>query len=267
MALVSQTDIEAFRRDGVLLVRGMFADWVAPLQAGVATNLAEPGPDARKYLDEENRLFLSDYCNWARIAEYDDFARNSDCAALAAELMGSRTARLFHEHALIKTAGANVPTPWHHDQPYYCVDGNQNVSVWLPLDPIPREISVEFIAGSHAWGRTFQPQRFSRAPLYEGVDTYEELPDFEAERDSYDIRGFELEPGDAICFHFMTVHGAPANLSKQRARRAVSFRFVGDDATFARRPGMTSPPFHNVRLEHGAPMEAPEFPLLWPRAA
>ena len=142
MALVSQTDIEAFRRDGVLLVRGMFADWVAPLQAGVATNLAEPGPDARKYLDEENRLFLSDYCNWARIAEYDDFARNSDCAALAAELMGSRTARLFHEHALIKTAGANVPTPWHHDQPYYCVDGNQNVSVWLPLDPIPREISV-----------------------------------------------------------------------------------------------------------------------------
>jgi hypothetical protein len=37
---------------------------------------------------------------------------------------------------------------------------------------------------------------------------------------------------------------------------------VGEDATFARRPGVTSPPFREVRLAHGAPLEGPEFPLL-----
>ena len=251
----------------MLLVKGLFADWVEPLRAGIARNMAEPSPIARRYLDDDGRLFLSDYCSWARIPEYGDFARRSPAAALAAELMGSGSVRLIHEHVLVKEAGAAVPTPWHHDQPFYCVDGNQNVSLWLPLDPIPRAISPEFIAGSHAWGRTFQPQRFSRAPLYEGVDTYDDLPDFEAERDEHDIRTYELGPGDAICFHFMTVHSAPANTGRALARRAISFRWIGDDARYAKRPGTTSPPFSDVTLEHGAVMDAPQFPLVWPRAA
>ena len=53
---------------------------------------------------------------------------------------GSKTVRLFHEHVLVKEPGADVPTPWHHDQPYYCVDGRQNVSLWAPLDPVGREV-------------------------------------------------------------------------------------------------------------------------------
>ena len=52
-------------------------------------------------------------------------------------LMGSRSVRLFHEHVLVKEPNADVPTPWHHDQPYYCVDGDQNVSMWIALDAVP----------------------------------------------------------------------------------------------------------------------------------
>lgn len=265
-AIVEPAEIESYRTDGVVCLRGLFADWVETLRAGVDRNLAEPGPDGKLYRDEGGRLFMSDYCNWARISEYEDFLRRSRCAEVAARLMGSETARLFHEHVLVKEPGATTPTPWHHDQPYYCVDGRQNVSIWIPLDPVARDTSVEFVAGSHLWSRTFTPERFNKQALYGEADTYERLPDIEAQRADLDIRGFDVEPGDAICFHFLTVHGAPGNRARGRYRRAVSARWIGDDARFAVRPGPTSPPFREVTLKHGDPMDAPEFPLIWPRA-
>ena len=90
----------------------------------------------------------------------------------------------------------------------------------------------------------------------------EPVPDIDAERDKYRILGWDLQPGDAVAFHFMTLHGAPANKNTKRRRRAVSTRLVGDDAVFAIRKGVTSPPFRNVKLAAGAPLEAPEFPLV-----
>ena len=86
--------------------------------------------------------------------------------------------------------------------------------------------------------------------------------DIDNHRADYRILGWDLEPGDAIAFNFRTIHGAPANKRQDRARRAFSLRVVGDDATFARRSGVTSPPFRKVTLAHGAPLEGPEFPLL-----
>ena len=59
------------------------------------------------------------------------------CPRLAATLLGE-TPRFFHEHALVKEQDTHEATPWHHDEPYYCVDGDRNVSLWLPLDPVPR---------------------------------------------------------------------------------------------------------------------------------
>ena len=31
----------------------------------------------------------------------------------------------YHEHVFTKDPGTNHATPWHHDQPYYPVDGWQ----------------------------------------------------------------------------------------------------------------------------------------------
>ena len=30
-------------------------------------------------------------------------------------------------------------TPWHQDQPYYNISGQQNCSFWIPVDPVGRE--------------------------------------------------------------------------------------------------------------------------------
>ncbi len=263
-AALSDDAIADFRRDGAVLVKGLLADRVAALREAVAQNMAAPSEFERTYKPEDGAApFFQDFCNWQRIPGYRDAVENSAMAELAARLMGSRTARIFHEHVLVKEPGNSMETPWHQDQPYYLVDGNQSVSFWVPLDPVPRSIALEFVAGSQNWGKDFRPQRFDGSALYAG-DEAEAVPDVAARRDTWRILGWEMEPGDALAFHFRCLHGAPANTTTNR-RRAVSFRFVGDDARFAKRKGRTSPPFPHLTFEDGAPFEGPEFPVLWPR--
>ena len=60
--------------------------------------------------------------------------------------MQSNKVNLFHEHVLIKEKGSKR-TPWHQDQGYYCVQGRDNVSIWIPLDKIDINSSMEFILG------------------------------------------------------------------------------------------------------------------------
>ncbi len=262
--LVPGPAIESFKADGAVLLKGYFRDWVEPLRAGIERNLREPGPFQRVYTPKGGSgRFVGDYCNWARIPEYRRFVLESPAARVAQQLMGSRTVRIFHEHILVKEPGTRELTPWHHDQPYYCVDGAQNVSLWMPLDRVPRDICVEFVAGSHRWGRWFRPQKFTGIAYDHKSDALEDMPDIGAHRSDYRLLSWDVEPGDAIAFHFLTVHGAPGNLTNNR-RRAFATRWLGDDAVYAVRSGEISPPFPGLdrRLTPGAPMAAEEFPLV-----
>lgn len=253
--------VDEFQRDGVALLRGVFADWVEELRRGVKRNMAAPSWRERSIRpDDGTAAFFQDFCNWNTIPEYRRFVTGSPAAAVAGRLMRSGTARLFHEHILVKEPGSSVVTPWHHDMPYYCVDGSMNCSLWIALDPVARDCVIEYVAGSHRWGREFRPERFNGTSLTPG-DTRERIPDISADRDAYDIRGWAMEPGDAVAFTYRTVHGAPANTSANR-RRAFSIRFVGDDAVYAEK-GVHSPPFPEIGLEVGAPLAGSDFPVLW----
>lgn len=263
-SFVTAETIADFQRDGAVLIKGLLAGHVASLAEAVAANMAKPSPFERSYRPADgSAMFFQDYCNWRSFEGYRRAIEDPVMGEAAALLMGSRTARIFHEHVLVKEPGNSMKTPWHQDQPYYLVEGRQSVSFWVPLDPVPREISVEYVAGSHRWGREFRPQRFDGTALYQG-DASEAVPDVERERDKLTVLGWAMHPGDAVAFDFRCLHGAPANTTTNR-RRAVSFRWVGDDARFAKRRGRTSPPFPDLVFEDGAPFEGPDFPVLWPR--
>ena len=265
-AHVQAHSIEQFQQQGATVLRGVFADWVEVLREGIAANMADPNPNARIYHDENGGgRFFVDYCSWQRIPDYREFIFNSPVAEIASELMESNSVQLFHEHVLVKEAQTGVPTPWHQDMPYYCVDGQKTLSLWIPLDTVPRERTLEFIAGSHRWGKFYRPRRFDGSPLNEG-DDLEQLPDIDASRDEYNIVGWAVEPGDAVVFDFRTVHGAPGNNSCDDQRRAFSLRLVGENTRFVRRPGrVTSPPFEDITLQHGEPLTGSAFPVLFTR--
>lgn len=256
---------EIFSRDGAVILRGVFKDWIEPLREAMQYNLSHPGPYFRNYTPDlvEGRFF-GDYCNWRSNPGYRAFIEQGPGAQLARRLMGSQTVRIFHEHALIKEQGNSNTTPWHHDEPYYCVKADQTVSIWLPLDPVARDSSLEFVAGSHRWGKLFRPRKFSGVDYDHKSDRLETMPDIEANRGDYQILGWELEPGDAIAFDYLTVHGAPGNRSDQHARRVLSTRWLGDNAEFIDRGGETSPPFPHLQtsLKTGETLPENEFPFI-----
>jgi ectoine hydroxylase-related dioxygenase (phytanoyl-CoA dioxygenase family) len=254
--------VEAFRRDGVAVLRDLLtAEQVQILAAGVERNLADLSPLGMNATKEgEPGAFYEDFRNWGRIPEYEEAIRASAVPAAAGALMGSNTVRLFHDHLLVKEAGTRDRSPWHQDQPYYSIDGRQTVSFWIPLDPVERPSTLEFVAGSHD-GKWFMPRSFVKGtPMVFDEGALEEVPDIEADRSAWDIKGWELRPGDAVAFNMLTLHGAAGSPTR---RRAFSLRLVGDDVTWAPRPHRTSPPYEEVDLPAGAPLEHPSFPVLW----
>ena len=253
--LPSDDTVAAFAADGAVVLRGVFADWVEPLRAGTAAIMAHPSPRERSYAPKDGSgFFFQDLCNWRDIADYRAFVLGSPAARVAARLMGTKTARFFHDHVLVKEPGSSIVTPWHQDMPYYCVSGEDNVSFWIPLDPVPQATSLEIVAGSHKWGLEHRPRRFDGSILIDG-DTRPDIPDIEADRSKYRVLSWAMEPGDAVAFAFSAVHGAAANVSTTR-RRVFSARFVD-------RGGKGSPPLAHLTLKTGDPLDGPDFPVVW----
>lgn len=128
MVEISKEQIEAFDRDGVVLLPGLLADRVTELAVAVAENMAAPSRFERTYRPADGTApFFQDFCNWQRIPGYRDAVLNSAMAEVAARLMRSKAARFFHDHVLVKEPGNSMPTPWHQDQPYYLVEGPKSV--------------------------------------------------------------------------------------------------------------------------------------------
>jgi ectoine hydroxylase-related dioxygenase (phytanoyl-CoA dioxygenase family) len=202
-------------------VRGLLDDReVARLAQGVEQNLAEPSERAIEGGEPGAGRFFEDFRNWTRVPAYEEVIRGSRLGEVAAQLMGCRTARLHHDHLLVKEPGTTIRTPWHQDQPFYNVDGVDTVSFWIPLDPVARESTLEFVAGSHATCTWYMPRSFfdDRALVFDD-GAFEEVPEVEADRGAHAILGWALEPGDAVAFNMLTLHAAAG--SRRRRTRVL----------------------------------------------
>ncbi len=254
----SKQDIDTYQREGVVLLRGLFAQHVDTLRGGVQANMEQPGPYASENEKAgETGRFFDDYCNWQRIPQFDAVVHDPKIIHAASALMMSDRVQMFHDHVLVKEPGTSMATPWHSDGPYYFVEGQQTVSFWVPLDPVS-DASLRCVAGSHLWEKDVLPTRWaSEAAFFEG--DYMPVPDPDAE--GMTIREWQMEPGDAVAFQFRTLHGARGNQSTQR-RRAFSLRLIGDDARYVERPGPTSPPFPGHNMTPGQSLREDWFPVL-----
>ena len=257
--------VQAWQRDGAVCLRQLLTpDEVAQLRRGIDANLAAPSPRAIVASNAEDPgRFVEDFCNWQHNADYRAVLFTSALAAAAARLMKSRGVRLYHDHMLTKEPGTRARTPWHQDQPYYNIAGHQNVSFWIPVDPVRRHSTLEFVAGTHQ-GPWLMPRTFmGREARWFPEGSLAELPDIEATRDAWPILGWALEPGDVVAFHMLALH-ASAGVDGDVRRRVFSARFIGDDIRHAPRHWKTSPAFPGLadELPAGAPMAHALFPLL-----
>jgi ectoine hydroxylase-related dioxygenase (phytanoyl-CoA dioxygenase family) len=264
---IPETAVADFQRDGAVVLRGVLnAEQVALLEQGIEYNLAHLSALAQvASKGDDPGKFVEDFCTWHSNPAYTSIMRESALPRVARELMQSQSVRIYHDHLLVKEPGTRQPTPWHQDQPYYNVSGRQNVSFWIPVDPVSVESTLRFVAGSHA-GTWYMPRTFRDHQAKWFPDgALAELPAIDEQPEHYPQLAWAMEPGDVVAFHMLTLH-ASGGVSPSRRRRVFSARYLGDDARHAPRPWRTSPPFAGLsdRLADGAVMDDVLFPRVGP---
>ena len=242
---LSEEEVASFRTNGVVKVSGAVdPSWIPELLAVADGQLTKPS----KWVNDvnagasENRLFTDRYL-WRHNDVIHRFVHDSGCARLAAQAMGSNSARFYFDHLLIKKVNTPTITPWHQDAPYWPFRGKQIASIWLALTPVTVEGSgMEFIRGSHLDDVYYLPEVFGGADNKSGQWANEQrgvaVPDIDANRKEYDIVSFEMAPGDALIFSAWILHGARGNSSSTQDRVALSTRWLGDDVLWDPREGV-----------------------------
>ena len=265
-----------FRRDGAVCLRGRFANrWTDMLRAGIDADIAAPTENfARHTADPGAPAYLEDFWAWSAVPQFEDFVRNSPCAALAADLIDAPSINLVMDNWFLREAGSTSRPPFHQDLAYFDFEGTMCV-LWLPLEPVTRENGIAFVKGSHLWDKLFMRVRF--ADGHHGGEgrthagrTYHAPPDVEADPEAYDLLRWDLDLGDCIFFDMRTLHGGLGSVTPTQTVRRFTLRMTAPDGVIRYRGDWAKPEralFEAAGYREGDRIDGPFFPRLWPPAA
>lgn len=255
---VPEATIEAYRRDGFVVVDGLLrAGELEGFEREVTAAVAHRTRDDHRTLAERSpyeQSFFQCINLWEDFPAVRPLTFHPLVARAAAELLGTGVVRLWHDQALYKAAGGRETDP-HQDQPYWPIAETDTITAWIPLrGSTLANGAMGYLPGSHAVGvRTF-------------VNIFA-AGDASALMDQPEIRAIEpvwVEvPRGSVAFHGgLTVHMAkPNTTASDRAVHTVIF--FADGCT--RRNAMFHPSLDRDAIEVGAPIRGACTPVAWPR--
>lgn len=95
------------------------------------------------------KAFLQLFNLWREDELVKELVFSKRLAQIAAGLMQTKGARIYHDQALFKEGGGGI-TPWHADQYYWPLETDKTITAWIPLQETPLQLGpLEFSAGSH----------------------------------------------------------------------------------------------------------------------
>jgi len=210
--------------------------------------------------------FVSITSAWQLHPFVRDLALASPVPEIAAMLTRSKKLYLYDDQLLVKPPGTLERTTWHQDQGYDHIEGNQALGVRVVADQENDDVGpIQYLRGSHRAGKIFKVNYFISDVVHPD-DSGEPIPRIAGNEDKFDIVKFTPGPGDIVVHHLKTLHGAEGNRSTTDARRAITFRYAGDDVTYKFRqfaPAAQRP----SGLQDGESLanEPGRHPLAWPR--
>ncbi|MCL4506794.1 MAG: phytanoyl-CoA dioxygenase family protein [Chloroflexi bacterium] len=162
------------------------------------------------------KAFLQIMNLWRHSDLAREFVFGKRLARIAAELMGVKGVRLYHDQALYKEAGGGF-TPWHADQYYWPVSSPNICTAWIPLQETPGNMGpLSYAAGSHRfpYGRDKAISDESEAVIQQALESRH----FPYIDDPFDL-------GD-VSFHYgWTFHRADGNVT-DRPRRVMTIIYM-----------------------------------------
>jgi len=292
---VTDDETRTFHTDGAVLIKGVLGkDWVDVLAEGLEFARNHPngmsaGVEAPLRIDQ----FPASHA--------PQLKRLMDDSPIA-EIVGtvlSAPVRFYMDQMFYKPAGMIAPSAWHQDTCYYNVEGNDLVRAWVCADPAPREVSMEIVRSSHLWNVTYRPpvgmdpaadpeaarqldEDFAAGKVLIGRQAHEQwtyfdsfldpglpkLPAIESSRDSFDIVGWDYQPGDVLLFHGNILHAARGGVKLPHPRRSHASLWAGPNVRYLRRRSQAIPdplPLYDYTPQDGQPLsDFPEvFPVGW----
>lgn len=284
---VTDAEVDTFWRDGVVCLRGVMPhDWLARMAGPVedaltseaTADLSQMGDDiaaatgATRTVDQDvhdadgpRGRFAAGTDHWRAQPEFLAFATRSPLGALVASVLRADDVWLYEDSVLVKEPGTEERTAFHQDMAYFHLAGDLVCTTWVPLDQVTAESgAVRYVVGSHRDRTRYRPNLFVTTMAIPGTEGAE-VPDYDDDTQVGDARivSFDTEPGDVVVHHARTIHGAHANASATRRRRAISVRYAGTGTVFSPVPGAPGKPHHDGVID-GAPLDDEHFPRAWP---
>lgn len=222
---VSAATINRFQQDGHALIQDILsAEEVAAYRPVIHDAVAQYNLEKRKLEDRDTygKAFLQIMNLWEADQNAKKFVLAKRFAKIAADLMGVKNVRLYHDQALFKEPGGG-PTPWHQDQNYWPLGASKTVTMWMPLVDIPNADMgmLTFASGSHLKGNVFDLVISDESE--NAFDDYVKKNNFEIKRPS------SLKAGDATFHQGFTIHNAPGN-SSSVMREVMTIIYYEDGA-------------------------------------
>ena len=268
---ITEDDIARFERDGVVCLRNMFdADWIARMERAVNRVMEANDPKARprevtKALGGKTGRYHINSFVWCWDEDFRAFVMESPNAQIAARLMRADSVRLFYDQLFVKEPNTMEMTDWHQDLPFWPMLGNDILSVWVAITPVRagQNSAVEYIAGSHKWGKFYAAAIPDKDPNFKS--DLESCPNFSKEKGNpkYQFLSWDMEPGDCLVHHPLTVHGAEGNFSPTTRRIGISTRYMGRDARWDPRPAVMKVTGDPQLPAGGPPDDDRCFPVAW----
>ncbi len=276
--ILSETEIETYRRDGVVALRGIFKQsWLDRLRSGIERDLADPSPNlVRHSKDASAPAYIEDFWCWEMFPEFEDFVRNSPCGEVAARLLEAPSVNLVMDNWFLREAGSSSRPPFHHDISYFDFEGTMCV-LWLPLEPVTKENGIAWVKGSHLWDKLFMRVRFKDGHNLDaeiGEDgsavvnglRYEEPPDISANPAAYELLQFDLAAGDCVFFDMRTLHGSLSTVVPEKTVYRYTLRMTAPDGVIKYRGDWAAGEramFEARGYREGDRIAGEMFPELW----
>ena len=257
-------EIQAYEDDGVVMVKGLVEpSWFNMIEQGVEGALNNASVMG-KFMSRKTQGYNMDAFLWKRVDVLRDLIYYSPFAHWAQQLMKSKEVRFFYDQMFVKEPGTDAPTPWHQDLTFWPIEGNQICSFWIPLDSVTRESSgLQYVKGSHKWSNRFRAVSPDMNATTLNSDL-ELVPDINANLDKYDVVDWEMEPGDVLMFHPLTLHGSSGNKTRKQKRRALALRWTGEDVKYAPKAATMPVAYEHTSIE-GEGLSGGAFPIILPK--
>lgn len=214
----------AYKANGHVLLHGIVSEKEMEAYRPVILDVADRyNTEKRKMEDRDTygKAFLQIMNLWEVDEGMRKFTLAKRFAQIAADLMGVKNVRLYHDQALFKEAGGGH-TPWHQDQYYWPLNTNNTITMWMPLVSIDIDMGMlTFASGSQALGYLGE---------LDISDTSEAVLSDLVKDKGYPIsRAETMRAGDATWHSGWTLHAAPGNDSELR-REIMTIIFMDADA-------------------------------------